>query len=98
MTMYPNIQLATIEIAHDNGLISRCRSADSIYEDLQQFLSVSEYTPEQLANINDWLGTISKEDMKTVCNGEEGDISNVMLGSPIHTDKLLDDIFTYVCC
>lgn len=95
---YPNIAKAHIRMAYDNGGIHRHRSEETARRELQEFLPVSGYNADQLAAIDDWLGTLSEaDDLETVICGSVDEADVLLATSPPLTNELLNDIFDKVC-
>lgn len=93
-TQYPNITKAALEISYDNGGINRERSEADLVRDLGKFLAPMD--EDMLANIDGWLGNLSKEDLNTVCAGERTEQRDLLAAAPPFTGSLLNDIFDEV--
>jgi hypothetical protein len=92
---YPGIARAALEIALDNGGISRGRSEKQMMRELSRFLA--KQPAEMLPPINDWLAGLSDDEMQTVCAGEEIEMESATVSAPPFTNDLLNDYFEQVC-
>ena len=90
---FPNIEKAALEIAYDNGGINRDRSEAQQKRDLRSFLLECGLEREHLRDIDTWLGTLSKNDLQTVCAGEYNESQTILANAPMFTDHLLNEIF-----
>jgi hypothetical protein len=92
---FPGITKAALEIAYDNGGINRDRSEKKMLGELERWLA--KQPAEILPDIDAWLSSLSKDDLITVCAGEESEQQAILQNAPPFTDKLLNDYFGEVC-
>lgn len=91
---YPHIAKACLLIARDNGGINRNRSVVQAL-DFAEFIG-GHHAP--LEAIDAWLGTLSDEQLETVCCGEASEGAAILAtGAPAGTNELLNDYFEMVC-
>lgn len=94
---WPNIERAHLEIAYDNGGIHRERSEGRAARELRRYLSSLPYDRDQLAAIDAWLGSLTHEQLVTVCAGDQSDALSILERAPPFTDAVLTGIFDHVC-
>lgn len=70
---YPTIEKAIVEMAYDNGCISRFQTEDHLKRRVMESLS-KEYTTEELDMVEDHLKDLSEEDFDDLICGEQGKI------------------------
>lgn len=93
MTRYPNIVKATLEMSYANGGINRFRGEGDVLADLDRVLTSGIDIAMNLRAIDDWIAGLSKDDLLTVVDGEEGDMQKIVAAAPAGTDQLLNQIF-----
>lgn len=95
---FPNIAKATLEMAYDNGGLNRDRTEAGLMKDLDELLGAEGMDTKDLAAIDRWLATLSKDELKTLCAGEENDQKKLARDkqAPEKMDSLLNDIFNNV--
>lgn len=94
MPDYPNIAKACLLIALDNGGINIRRSEATQRREYEQFIA-RQAAP--LDEIDAWLGTLTKHQLDTLCNGEAHAIDQLLRSAPAFTDDLLNAYFNEVC-
>jgi hypothetical protein len=92
---WPGITRAALEIAYDNGGITRMRSEERMLGQLERWLETQPQDP--LPAIDAWLLALSDEDLETVCVGEQLEVAALMASAPPFTDQLLNAYFEEVC-
>lgn len=63
------LERAAIHIAYDNGMVNRNNSHEIV---IGEMLSNAIRTGEDLSAVDNFLSTLSDEDMETLCCGEYG--------------------------
>jgi hypothetical protein len=92
---YPGIAKAFLEMCYDNGGINRFRTEKEARRDLRKFIEKNGDGIGDLAAIDAWLGSLTPDDLQTVC-GEESEQIAVCESSPAFTHTLLDALFNEV--
>lgn len=97
MSQFPNIEKACLAVALDNGGINRFRSVDKQRREYAKWLAQQDYP--NLAEIDQWLGTLSKDDLETVCVGGQDEPGTIAIraSAPAFLDDLLNSYFDEVC-
>lgn len=97
MVLYPGIARACLEIALDNGGIYRGRSVEQQQRELAQWLA--HQPQELLPAIDQWLSSLSENDLGEFCCGGEDEPAKATLRAqaPPFTDDLLNRYFDEVC-
>jgi hypothetical protein len=96
-TGYPGIERATLLIAIDNGGINRDRSKAQQRRDLAKFL---RHQPDEILKpVDDWLVTLSEEELDALCCGGRGEPETdaILDKAPPFADHLLNLYFDEVC-
>lgn len=96
MSAYPNIEKACLEISYDNGGVNRFRPETQVRKEMTDFLAGRPYS-DHFEKIDKWLGGLSKDDLLTVCAGEESEQVKILSVAPPFTSQLLDEYFEEVC-
>lgn len=96
MSLYPNIEKACLEITYDNGGVNRYRAEAQVRKEMADFLAARPYS-DQFGKIDEWLGSLSKDDLITICAGEEAEQHAILSVAPPFTSQLLDEYFEEVC-
>jgi hypothetical protein len=89
----PGIARAAREISYDVGGINRDRTEADMLRELDRCLDTAGMDPSHLHEIDAWLGSLSDDDLDTVCSGEEADANTILQAGPPFTSQLLTDIF-----
>jgi hypothetical protein len=95
-TPHPNIRKACLEISYDNGGVNRHRPETQVRKELDDFLAKRPYS-DNFSEIDKWLGNLSKDELQTVCAGEESEMNAILSSSPAFTATLLEEYFDEVC-
>jgi hypothetical protein len=93
---YPSIEKACLEIAYDNGGVNRLRPEAQVRKEIADFLAARPYS-DHFGAIDKWLGELSKDELETVCAGEETEMLAVLSTAPAWTSSLLEQYFEEVC-
>jgi hypothetical protein len=96
MSPHANIQKACLEISYDNGGVNRYRPVEQVQKAMDDFLATRPYS-DNFAEIDKWLGTLSKDELQTVCAGEESEMQAILSSAPAFTATLLEEYFDEVC-
>lgn len=91
-----NIRKACLLISYSNGGVNRYRSEARVLREMQQFIDSRPYNAE-LKAIDSWLGSLTKEQLETVCDGEMSEADAILKDAPAFTETLLHDYFEDVC-
>ncbi|WP_158966199.1 hypothetical protein [Chachezhania sediminis] len=91
---YPGITAAALEIAYDNGGISRFRPEDQMRAELDAFLARQAIA---LGPIDRWLADLPQSDLETVCAGDQDEAKAILATAPPGTHDLLNRYFDEVC-
>lgn len=104
--LYPGIASAALLMALDNGGINRDRSQQNLWDTLATFLVLCLQDPPhqgvrvmvagQLKAIDDWLLTLSAEDLDTICAGEQSEAAEITARGPEGVSDFLNMIFDNV--
>lgn len=94
--MYAAIRRACFLIALDNGGVNRERSAKQIEREIGKFLDGHKYD-QFLPDIDAYIAKLSKDELETLCCGEESEIETMCLTAPPFTNEFLNDYFDEVC-
>lgn len=63
---------------------------------MADFLAARPYS-DHFGAIDKWLGGLSKDEMQTICAGEETEQRAILSVAPAFTSQLLDEYFEEVC-
>lgn len=96
MSLYPNIKKACMEISYDNGGVNRHRPETQVRKETADFLAARPYS-DQFFAIDTWLGSLGRDEMQTICAGEETEQRAILASAPPFTAQLLDEYFDEVC-
>jgi hypothetical protein len=91
-----NIRKACLLISYDNGGVNRYRSETQVLREMQKFVDSRPYNDEIKA-IDAFLGTLTPDQMETICAGEESEANAILVGAPAFTETLLEEYFEEVC-
>lgn len=91
-----NIKKACLLISRSNGGVNRDRPEARVLREMQKFLDTRPYEAEFKA-IDQWLGTLTEDQIETVCDGEQSEMDAIMKDAPAFTETLLHDYFEDVC-
>ena len=91
-----HIRRACLLISRSNGGINRGRPETRVLREMQKFLDTRPYEAEFKA-IDEWLGTLTEDQLETVCDGEHSEMKAIMKDAPPFTETLLHDYFEDVC-
>lgn len=92
---YPNIYRAGLEISYDNGGINRDRSENDFCKDLQKFID-NYPRKELLPSFDLFLGSLTKEELITLCAGDQDEARDIMIECSCDIGSLLNEIFEKV--
>lgn len=87
-----NIRKACLLISYSNGGVHRGRSETKVLRDLQHFIDSRPYADE-MKSINAWLGTLSEQQLETVCDGDQDEAEAITRSAPPFTEALLNEWF-----
>lgn len=91
---YPGIAKAAIEMAYDNGGVTRARPERVTVEELDAVLVSDGFDVAfDIQAINDWLLALSEDKLLVAVAGEHSEVAELMLRAPPGTDDLLNAIF-----
>lgn len=94
---YPNLERAVIFMARDNGCINRYMSEEMVLDQTRRWLESHsrKYPPERVAEVEEWLLTLTENQLQTVLVGERFDALDIMtmMAAPVIADSLLNAIF-----
>jgi len=91
-----NIRKACLLISYSNGGVNRDRSEARVLREMQDFIESRPYNSE-LKAISRWLGTLTEDQLETVCDGEQSEAADITKNAPAFTETLLNDYFEDVC-
>jgi hypothetical protein len=92
---FPGIQRAALEIAYDNGGVNRTRPQAQMLREFHAWLAKQPQEP--LPKIDEWLSSLSDEQLNVVCTGEHSEMEAAIQSSPPFTNDLLNRYFNEVC-
>ncbi len=97
---FPFIKEVALEIAFDSGFFDRSLSQEDFLKGVEACIFADGVYEKDVKALNNWLGTLSKEDRDTVACGEHSEMVEIAKGSPkgdgeIPVVGLLDDIFKH---
>ncbi|MFZ5737684.1 MAG: hypothetical protein ACOY6K_12470 [Pseudomonadota bacterium] len=95
MAEFQHIKRACALIARDNGGINRDRPERQQEREMEAWLA--RQPSELLPGIDAWLGSLSQDDLDTVCTGEVSDQDRILSTAPPFTNGLLEAYFHEVC-
>lgn len=70
---FPNIKKAFIEMSYDNGGINIHRTEEDAYNETEQVLSAEGVVEEDLQTLDDWIGTLTDDQIQMLVAGEESE-------------------------
>jgi hypothetical protein len=91
-----NIRKACLLISYSNGGVNRYREEHQVLREMQRFIDSRPYN-EELKAIDAWLGTLTENQLETVCDGEQSEIDEIMKTAPPFAESLLHEYFEEVC-
>jgi hypothetical protein len=94
---FANIEKAHLEIAYDNGGINRDRSEKNATRELRRFLPTLPYDRDQMTAIDAWLGSLTPDQLETLCAGEQSEQDEIYASAPPFTESVIVAIFDHVC-
>lgn len=89
--IFPGIFAAAVEIAYDNGMINRYQSEQAFFAKVCRLIE-SKATHEIIA-YDKFLQLLSKDEMETLCAGEDLDQQKVLRAAPAGTNDFLTEVF-----
>lgn len=95
-TTFPHILQATMEMAAANNVTEG--EKPDIIRRLDTLLGADGVTLEELKAVDDWIGTLTRDQVQTLVDGEETECAALVAGAPDpeETEGLLRDIFNDV--
>lgn len=90
---YPGIAKAALEMAYDNGGVSRDRPESVTIDELDRVLAGGVELAFDLDAISGWLETLSEDDLVIAVAGEQTEMARLLEAAPAGTDFLLNAIF-----
>lgn len=96
---FPSLKKAFIEMSYDNGGINRGRTEqDAIDATRAVLLDGDHWADEELTRFDEWIATLTAEQISMLVAGEETEMKNLISGglfSPDHErlDTLLNELF-----
>jgi hypothetical protein len=87
-----NIRKACLLISYSNGGVNRDRSEARVLREMQHFIDSRPYNSE-LKAIDAWLGTLTPDQLETVCDGEQTEAEAITKVAPAFTETLLNEWF-----
>lgn len=99
---YPNLKRVALEIAYDNGMINRFCSEELFLKSLDPIIGDSGTYHADLVVWDEWLGTLTDEQIQVVAAGEQTEMEELMelCPDPVEASPedaslsgLLNDIF-----
>lgn len=91
--LYPGLARAALEMAYDNGGVTRDRDESVTIDELDQVLVNEGDLHYDLKAISDWLEALPDDDLVIAVAGETNEMAKLMAGAPAGTDDLLNAIF-----
>lgn len=80
-------------MSYANGGVNRYRSEGDVLADLDRILTSGVDLAMNLRAIDEWIAGLSKDDLLTLVDGEDGDMQKIVATAPHGTDQLLNHIF-----
>jgi hypothetical protein len=102
INQYPNLKRVALEIAYDNGMINRFCTEELFLKSLDPIIGAEGTYHADLVVWDEWLGTLTDEQIQIVAAGEQTEMEELMADAPepveAHRDDaslggLLNDIF-----
>jgi hypothetical protein len=95
LTRFPHLAKACLEMSYDNGGIHRYRNEDVAKEEYRQVLGADGVYEEDLKIIDDFIATLTEDEVMTLVAGEETEMQAIVArcSIPEKLDGLLNDIF-----
>lgn len=87
-----NIREACLTISYANGGINRFRSEKEVVKKFADFCESRPYENE-LKAVDAWLGTLSLDQLETVCDGEQSEAAVILKTAPAFTETFLNEWF-----
>lgn len=75
---YPNIRRAYIEMELDNGGINRDRTEEMALRESDPVIGAEGVDHSDLVAIDQWLGTLSEEEIQTFVSGEHSEMEDLV--------------------
>lgn len=93
---YPNLRAAYLLMERCNGGINRDRSEEQALRESDPIIGADGVYHDDLVAIDQWLGTLSEDDLLTFVDGEETEVATLAAsggdaGAKAH--GLLNDLF-----
>ncbi len=93
---YPNLRAAYLLMERCNGGINRGRDEEQACRESDTIIGAEGVYHDDLVAINEWLGTLSEDDLLTFVDGEESEIEAIVksggdVGEKAH--GLFNDLF-----
>lgn len=87
---FPSIKKCALFIAYDNDMINICVSEQMFLSNAEKVLTQYE---ESIKDIEEYLITLSEEQLDIICIGDYDDARPLILNSPKDTEEILNSIF-----
>lgn len=94
---YEGINRAAMAITLDNGGLNIHRPIEQVHAERDAWLATKQ--PTELLPIDEWLRTLTEDEMFLLCAGGADDPAQeaLLAKGPAGTNELLDDYFEKVC-
>lgn len=99
MEKYPNIAEVTLSVATSNGILNRLTTNEAVLAAAATTALEADgvYTGD-VAKLEEWLGTLTKEQRETLADGEEEEMAALVAESPMGESgccvgQLIDDVY-----
>jgi hypothetical protein len=98
MEKYPNIAEVTLSVATSNGILNRLTTNEAILAAATTALEADGVYTGDVAKLEEWLGTLTKEQKETLADGEEEEMYDLIDNSPTGeagypVGELVEDIY-----
>lgn len=74
---FPHIRSFALEIAYDNGMINVAHPEDCFLAECDAIMGADGMYDEDHARLDDWLATLSQDELETLAAGEETEMNTI---------------------
>lgn len=97
---YPKLRAFALDVAYSNGMINRLELECKFLEQCEQAITADGVYTVDLEAVEEWLGTLTPEQLETLSDGDADDIDRLMYESPMTAEgvpviRVLDDVFGF---
>lgn len=102
MEQHPHIQNVVVTMAQAHGMLNRYEPVKDILETAATCFQADGVDTADVEALEAWLHTLTYDQVETLADGEEEEMSALMADSPVGSEgmcvaQLFDDVWTALC-